>query len=372
LRVLQINDALNGGGAEVVFRETCRVLKDRAVDVRTFYAKPSVKVEVGDLADYIFSFKYHFALKKVIDDFKPEIIHIHGFHHYLSPSILYTVNRFKKKYNYPVIMTVHNYHFMCANNGYLRWKKGKPIVCEACNTKKYYRILLKQCDERSFFINILKFLQHYVCYSILKLERNIDHYLCPSDFIKGKLKTIVDENKIQILRNCVFHSRKFIEEINNLSAKIKFTFDSIIVGRLSPEKGVLYFFENDYSFEKFGDILIIGDDVLGLKKEIKKLLKIKNFNNHVYILPSLSHIKVLSYMNKAKTVVFPPINYENSPLVIFEAKILGKNIFHYNMDSVKEIEALPDEELFEDKYTDNLLTFYKKILKEKQHAKNYQ
>ena len=72
----------------------------------------------------IYSFEAKNKLIKVIDDFKPDIIHMNNINFQLTPSIIYAA----KKRNIPVVQTVHDYQMICPNH--LLYNFDKNVICE--------------------------------------------------------------------------------------------------------------------------------------------------------------------------------------------------------------------------------------------------
>jgi glycosyltransferase involved in cell wall biosynthesis len=305
--------------------------------------------------------KHYFKLKHRIKEFKPDIAHFHMYHHYLSPSVLFLMRRLKRERDIKVVVTMHNYHLLCANNCYMRWKANEPYICEKCNFKKYHKILHYRCDNRNIVFNFLKYFQHVIAYNILGLQNYIDYIVCPSQFMFDKMKFIFPEEKMKVIRNCVFNIEKVLPEVKEIAAEINDDFQSVGMGRLSPEKGFHKFIKQIYKPEKFGKLTIIGDDTHGYKKQLQELTISKGFENNIEFFSAMAHKKALAYLYKAKYLVFPSVWYENNPLVALEAKYLGKEIFHFNLETVKEIQEMKEEELKEDFYVKNLTNFYKKI-----------
>ena len=63
------------------------------------------------------------GIEKVVEDFSPDIVHLHNIYHQLSPSILQPLQRLRV----PAVMTLHDYKLACPT--YLFLDKGE--VCEA-------------------------------------------------------------------------------------------------------------------------------------------------------------------------------------------------------------------------------------------------
>ena len=361
IKVLQVNDNLEGGGAELVFKKTSELLsKNDDFAVRTFYGKDRILLEKKDLFDYIYSFKYARIFKKQVLLEKPDIVHLHNFYHYLSPSILHVLKKLKYKNDIKVVATIHDYHFLCANNCYGRWEKGSSYICEKCNYKKYYNIILNRCDPRGFFYQFLKFLQHLIAYNFLKLEKVIDLVIAPSNFVKSKLIHIFPESSISVLINPVF-SQLDISSIADRAKTIDLDFDSMFFGRLDPSKGLHVFIENDFDPQKHGNFIIIGTGERSYEDLLQKLVKKKNFEKHIFFLGPKPHDEVLQYLYKSKMVIFPSLLYENCPLVVLESRFFDKEIFHYGYGVMNEVIKFTKEDLCEKKYIANLIEIYKTL-----------
>ena len=65
--------------------------------------------------------------KKIVSDFKPDLIHIHNTFPLISPSILYI-----DSINVPIVMTLHNYRIFCPAGILMR----NNNICTQCIDKK--------------------------------------------------------------------------------------------------------------------------------------------------------------------------------------------------------------------------------------------
>ncbi len=82
----------------------------------------------------IFNQEARKKMDQLIKDTQPDIAHLHNIYHQLSPSILLPL----KKYNIPVVMSLHDFKLVCPNYTFLR--DGQ--VCEECEGKHLYLIAL--------------------------------------------------------------------------------------------------------------------------------------------------------------------------------------------------------------------------------------
>ena len=65
-------------------------------------------------------------LVALINDFKPDIVHMNNINFQLTPSIIYAI----KKRNIPLVQTVHDYQMICPNHLLYDFGDSKP--CERC------------------------------------------------------------------------------------------------------------------------------------------------------------------------------------------------------------------------------------------------
>jgi glycosyltransferase involved in cell wall biosynthesis len=132
-------------------------------------------------------------INRLLDDFQPNIVHIHNIYHQLSPAILFEI----KKRGIPIAMTVHDYKLINPNhNLYL---SGKTY--DRCHNGKYYQCFLDKAVKNSYIKSFLAMLEIYWHNSILKTyEKNIDLYITPSVFVKNILTEWgIGEEKIIVL-----------------------------------------------------------------------------------------------------------------------------------------------------------------------------
>src|ERR1700758_1162439 len=64
-----------------------------------------------------------------IDEFRPDLVHIHNFFPLISPSVHYAARR----RGIPVVQTLHNYRLLCPASTLLR----DGHICEACTHQWY-------------------------------------------------------------------------------------------------------------------------------------------------------------------------------------------------------------------------------------------
>lgn len=273
------------------------------------------------LSRFLYPFKiiYSFEAKKkimqVIDDFKPDIVHMNNINFQLTPSIIDGV----KKKGIPLVQTVHDYQMICPNHLLYNFEKNTP--CEQCVNGSLLNCVRNKCIHGSTVKSILGVIEAKF-YAWMKTYQKVDLFVCPSYFLENKLLSAKSfyQGKTQTIHN-------FIDK-EKFSGRNRQEKDYIVyVGRLSKEKGI----ENiagaakllpEYTFMIAGN----GPDEDALKD-------IPN----VKLLGFVSGEALTELVGNAKVLLLPSVCYENCPLSILEAHAMGVPVVTMNSGGMAEL-----------------------------------
>ena len=163
----------------------------------------------------------------VLDDFKPDVVHLHNIHSYLSPVVAQLAHRRGIR----VVWTLHDYKLLCPRYDCLL--DGKP--CEQCFAGAKRNVLTHRCMKGSLPASAVAWLEA-LKWNRSTLERNTDLYVCPSRFMADKMRQGgFDPDKIKVLSNFIDPVKlKRFQAIDKQSREDYYCY----VGRLSQEKGV--------------------------------------------------------------------------------------------------------------------------------------
>jgi glycosyltransferase involved in cell wall biosynthesis len=256
-------------------------------------------------------------LLQLIDDFKPDIAHLHNFNHQLSPSILSALNM----RNIPTVMTLHDFKLVCPS--YSMLNHGK--VCELCRGKRFYHCATTRCHKDSFSKSFLATLESYLHHQILDSYKNIRCFICPSKFIMNKIQEMGLRGKFIYLLNFVDINRF---ETAETSKDNKFVY----WGRLSSEKGI-------FTLIEAADGLAVKLEIIGegpLRKNIEAELGKRKINN-VVLSGYLSGENLFSRIKDSLAAIVPSQCYENNPFSILEAFALGKPVIGSRIGGIPEL-----------------------------------
>jgi glycosyltransferase involved in cell wall biosynthesis len=341
MKILEINKFnYVQGGADKHFLDLVSLLKTKGHEVAVF-AMESPKNDFSPWKKYFvsyvgygkgdtlwqkiigtlrmfYSFEAKRKIKKLLDDFQPDIVHIHNIYHQISPSILGEI----KKRHIPIVMTVHDYKLICPN--YLLQCNGGNWE-EWGSDERYWKFVQYKCFKHSYwksFLVMLEFRWHQYWNSY---DKHIDYYLVPSQFTKTKLIAAgISRKKMDVLP--LFMREQDYCEIAKVNLREKY---ALHFGRLSKEKGVDKLIE---MFKHFPEIKLylagnIEDDL-----QIPQLPNIK----HVGF---LKQVELERYIRQALFVISPSKLPETFGLIALEAIKNGTPFIGFDTGAFSEIIA---------------------------------
>lgn len=341
MKILQINTAhYRRGGAETVYFNTISLLREKGHEVLRFSSKDALNEEAGESERYFVqninirelsffrkiqkvpSYLYNFSaaknLEKLILNFKPDIAHVHLFYNVLSVSILRTL----KKYNIPVVHTVHDYRLLCPVYTFF---DNKGSICELCRDRHFYHCLIKRCSEGKFSQSAMVTLEAYFWKYIIDPLDYIDHYIFVSSFIKNKH---IEFNKK--FENKCSHIYNFIN-LEPIPKTVKKGNYFLYFGRLTREKGIGTVLK---VFLKKDDLKLVIAGTGILSNEIEKLSK----DNKNIVYEGFKTGKALEKLILDSSFIIVPSEwYENNPMTVIEAFSLGKPVIGANIGGIPEL-----------------------------------
>lgn len=269
------------------------------------------------------------SFKRALQEFKPDIVHLHNVHSYLSPVVV----KLAKEFGCKVVWTLHDYKLACP--AYSCLNRGR--ICEKCFTSKI-NVVKERCFKENLPASVLAYFEA-VKWNVKKLQRYVDYFVCPSAFIKRQmLKAGLQEEKLKVV--CNFVDPIKLDQLKR--AEIPDTRDDfyVYVGRLSEEKGVATLLKaaKDLPYK----LKLVGGGHLydGFMAEYGNCDNIE-FMGHQ---PAE---KVAEILLSAKCLVLPSECYENNPLSVIEALCAGIPIVGANIGGIPELIDAECGETFE-------------------------
>lgn len=323
MKILVVHNFHRNGSAsgdDQVFKNETKLLEDHGNTVLKFsvsnddYDNANIFNKIRYALGMIWSFKYYNEIKKIINEYHPDVMHVHTFSPLLSPSILYSA----KKCDIPVVATLHDTRFVCPCATSLRNNK----ICNKCGDGRYFRMIKYKCYKNSRVQSLIMAFIHTYHNKRKSFYNQIDRYICLNDIQIDLLKKNDYEEK-KIVKKYNFMEDIYSIENNQDTEEIDIQLPEkyvVFYGRISEEKGIRVLMK---VWDKIKDIPLVVMGVGSLDDEFKKWADNKK---NVYFLGYTKHEKCLSIVKKCEFVLFPSIWYEGCSMVMIETQCIGKAI----------------------------------------------
>lgn len=320
------------GGSEKYYFGLAKLLKDHGHEIAFFSMEDEKNIHT-DCAEYftkkldtnnklnainiIYSKENEKRMKEVLEEFRPDIVHLNNFQRQLSSSIIKPI----KKRNIPIVYTAHDLQAICPA---ILMLDGNKNICEDCIKNKYINCIRKRCIKFSKLKSILGVIEAKYYDNKKIYTKKINAIITPSEFLKDKLvKKGIDEKLISVIHNFI--------DIENEGMKDKGY--ALYLGRLSIEKGIINLVKAFKNIQNH-KLIIAGTGVE--KENIKKYIDDNKMNDKVELVGFLQQNEMNKYIKNAKFVVVPSICYENFPYSILEAQMMEKPVIAANLGGIPE------------------------------------
>jgi glycosyltransferase involved in cell wall biosynthesis len=283
------------------------------------YDAPFTVKKLKEAGRLIYSFHARKHIEALIEATKPDVAHLHMIDHQISPSILHSL----RKYEVPVVQTVHQYKLVCPN--YRFYIENENKICERCLGGKFYQPILTQCHKSSLAASALIATEAYLHNLLKTYKKNVRLFHTPSAFMKQMLvKGGIDENKVE--------HHFLVTRLDQFPFSPIYEDYFIYLGRLSPEKGVLTLLKAMIRVKR-SKLILIGD---GPQRAELEAFARENLIKNVEFVGYKNKPEVKELMSHASFSVIPSEWYENSPLVIYEAFSMGKSVIGATIGGITE------------------------------------
>ena len=246
------------------------------------------------------------SFEAVLDEFQPDVVHLHNIHSYLSP----VVGQMAHRRGIRVVWTLHDYKLLCPRYDCLR--DGKP--CEQCVAGDKNGVIEHRCMKGSLPASAVAKLEA-IKWNRRILEQNTDLFVCPSRFMANMMKKGgFDDSKTVVLNN--FLDPVKLEQYQGLDNAAPREDYYCYVGRLSSEKGV--------------------EDLLAAAARLPYKLKVAGGgplesqlrqryagNDNIEFLGIIDAVEVARLLAGARLSVVPSQCYDNNPLSVVESLCAG-------------------------------------------------
>jgi glycosyltransferase involved in cell wall biosynthesis len=322
MRVFQVhNEYQYPGGEEAVVEAEYNMLKSYGHEIKQWVVNSST-IKNSDFFtktklsfQSIWSMDAYVKMKKHLEGFHPDVVHIHNTIPLLTPSIYAACH----DSGVPVVQTLHNYKFICPGSNLYRNER----ICEQCVGKTFtYPALIYGCYRRDhlstfFSVTSLTFNRLWGTY-----QNHINIYIALTEFARQKfIEGGLPAEKIVVKPNFISSEIK----PGNHTGRY-----ALFAGRLIPQKGIETLLKAWHLLDEIIPLKIVG------RGSLETLMK-GSLPSGVEYLGAVPRTQVLELMQNASFLVFPSEWYEGFPIVIAEAFATGLPVVASRLGGMAEI-----------------------------------
>lgn len=275
----------------------------------------------------LWNFEAGRKFERLIQDFRPDLIHLHNIYHQLSPSLITAA----KRRGVPVALHLHDYKSLCPN--YKMY--NRQGICERCRGGRYYNCARYACVKESRAKSLLAALEMYLHHRLLGVFKKIDLFIAPSEFMAEKyLEWGGDPGKLVRL--------DYFIETADFQPDFRPGDYFLFFGRIAEEKGVETlvdaFARGQAEWRRRGIKLRIvgsGPSWSGIEARIRAA----GLETLVEYLGPKYGEELRTLVRESLGVVVPSVWYEVAGIVLMEAGALGKPVVASRIGGIKEIVA---------------------------------
>lgn len=340
MKILQINKFFYiKGGSSRYFFEVSKLLKSHGNEVAFFsmhdpqnqktewskyfvskisFEKVDVRRLPGILARMFYSFEARRNISRLLDEFKPDIAHLHSIYHHISPSIILEL----KKRNIPIVQTLHDYHLISPSH--TLFHSGR--ICEITKKTSFWKAIFHKCVKNSYPASFLEVFEQYLHHLMGIYTNNVDLFIAPSRFMADKvIEYGIRKEKIEILHNFCDYN-KFKPYYKNGEYILYF-------GRLSPEKGLDFLIDVMANLPKI-QLKIVGSGLI--ENKLRQMVKKKEMRN-IFFLGHKTGEELRELIYKSRFEVLPSLSYDIFPTSIMESFASVKPVIASKIGGIPEL-----------------------------------
>lgn len=266
----------------------------------------------------IYSIEARKKIRKVLDDFQPDVCHLNNFTYQLTPSIILEINKWRKenRKTCKIVFTAHDYNLVCPNH-----MLNNPLThenCESCLGGHFKNCIKGKCIHSSTAKSIVGAAEAYF-WNAKGVYKYIDKIICCSKF----MKRIMDSNPLFAKKTVVVHN--FVDDLKyEYKEKENYV---LYFGRFSEEKGIRTLLE---VCKELPEVKFVFAGSGALEDEIRKVPNIE-------CVGFKSGKELHDLISKAKFSVYPSEWYENCPFSVMESIMFATPVVASRIGGLPEL-----------------------------------
>lgn len=257
------------------------------------------------------------GLRRVLDHFRPDVVHVHNVYHQLSPSILAAV----AQRGIPLVMTVHDPKLVCTNYHQLAGEE----VCTRCTERRTFLPALRtRCVDGSLSASAVLALEGTI-HRLGRFYGPVDRFICPSRYLVDQLR------RGGVFPDRLVHVPHGIDT-SEITAGDGAGDGLLFVGRLTPEKGVHQLVDAVVRHQDLR-LTILGDG----PERTAVAARAEAGGGRIQMPGPVPKAEVMRAMGASRAVIVPSTWPENQPMAILEAMAAARPVVTTDLGGSPEL-----------------------------------
>jgi len=258
------------------------------------------------------------AVRQLLRDHKPSIVHVHNTFAMVSPAVY----EICQEESVPIVQTLHNYRLLCPAATFYR----NGHTCEECLTHGLLRSVRYGCYRESRAMSGMIALTLHTHRSRQTWNKKIDAYVAISNFVREKfIHAGFPAGKIYVKPNFVELEPERRQRAGDYA---------LFLGRLSPEKGLLTLLDAWQLLPSAVPLVIAGDGPM--RQQLENETRKKHLDC-VHFAGRVNRKEAYDAIQRAAFLIVPSVWFEPFGLVIAEAFAFGTPVIGAVVGAIQEM-----------------------------------
>lgn len=262
-------------------------------------------------------------MRRVLEDFQPDVVHLNNINFQLTPSVIYAVREYEKKHGRHIrlVYTAHDYQWVCPNH--MMRIPASGAICFACRGGDYMQCSKNRCIHNSKIKSLLGTIEAKY-YAKRETYGMVDVIVCPSEFMKKQLDTDpLLADKTVMMHNFI----SACKEGDSAGANVVKKDYVVYFGRFSEEKGTKTLLE---ACKALPEIPFIFAGTGPLEDSVNQVLNVENRG-------FVTGEALRELIAQARFSVYPSEWYENCPFSVMESQMYGTPVLVSDLGGAPEL-----------------------------------
>ncbi len=281
----------------------------------------SLSQKIQFFPNTIFSKSVYNEILQLIEREQPDVAHVHNVYPLMSPALYQAL----KEAQVPIIQTLHNFRFLCANSYF--YVNGS--VCQRCKNGNTLHAIRHRCYRDSHALSAL-YAFTIALHRRLGTFSHIDRFITLNDFTRKIIieSGLTNANNVTVLGNFLAEP---LSEPGSPTTRQPFL---LFLGRILVEKGLDTLIEAMTELPHLGlKILGTGEDKLQLEQRTKEL----GLENRVEFLGWVEGEKKWHLLREAMATIIPSVSYEQFPTVALESLSVATPVISSDLAGISDL-----------------------------------